>query len=186
LQAQPASLSKPDYRPRGLDLTDRQCDQMTAYISSLPRPREVVPASPAEAARAVAGKKHFKQIGCANCHTPDLAEAQGIYSDLLLHQMGEGLGGGGSYGDSPAESVDQPDSDGGSTSPSEWRTPPLWGVADSAPYLHDGRAATLAEAIKLHAGQAGPSATRFASLSDVQREELIAFLNTLRAPSALR
>ena len=98
-QAQPASLSNPGYRPRGLDLTDRQCDQMTAFIASLPRPREVLPSSPAEAGRAAAGKKHFKQIGCANCHTPDLAEAQGLYSDLLLHQMGEGLGGGGSYGD---------------------------------------------------------------------------------------
>ena len=126
---------------------------MTAYIASLPRPQEVIPSSPADAARAVAGKKHFKQIGCANCHTPDLAEAQGIYSDLLLHQMGEGLGGGGSYGDLLPDSSDEPASDGGSTSPSEWRTPPLWGVADSAPYLHDGRAATLAEAIKLHAGQ---------------------------------
>ena len=73
--------------------------------------------------------------------------------------------------------------DGPSTSPSEWRTPPLWGIADSAPYLHDGRAATLAEAIKLHAGQASSSANRFEGLSDVQKEELIAFLNTLRAPS---
>ncbi len=180
LQAQPASLSQPNYRPRGLDLTDKQCDLMTAFIASLPRPREVIPASAAEAARAVAGKKQFKQIGCTNCHTPDLAEAQGIYSDLLLHQMGEGLGGGGSYGGEPPDSSAQPDSDGGSTSPSEWRTPPLWGVADSAPYLHDGRAATLAEAIKLHAGQAAPSANRFTSLSDVQQEELIAFLNTLR------
>ena len=185
LQAQPASLSQPEYRPRGLDLTDQQCDQMTAFIASLPRPREVIPSSAAEAARAVAGKKHFKQIGCINCHTADLAEAQGIYSDLLLHEMGEGLGGGGFYGEEPSESSEQPDSDGGSTSPSEWRTPPLWGVADSAPYLHDGRAATLAEAIKLHAGQASSSANRFTGLSDVQQEELIAFLNTLRAPSVL-
>ena len=91
LQAQPASLSQPAYRPRGLDLTDQQCDQMTAFIASLPRPREVIPSSAAEAARAVAGKKHFKQIGCINCHTADVAEAQGIYSDLLLHEMGEGL-----------------------------------------------------------------------------------------------
>ena len=187
LQAQPASLSQPEYRPRGLDLTDQQCDQMTAFIASLPRPREVIPSSAAEAARAVAGKKHFKQIGCINCHTPDLAEAQGIYSDLLLHEMGEGLGGGGGgfYGEEPSDSSAQPDSDGGSTSPSEWRTPPLWGVADSAPYLHDGRAATLAEAIKLHAGQAASSANRFTGLSDVQQEELIAFLNTLRAPSVV-
>jgi CxxC motif-containing protein (DUF1111 family) len=186
LQAQPASLSQPGYRPRGLDLTDQQCDQMTAFIASLPRPQEVIPPSAAEAARAALGKKHFKQIGCINCHTADLAEAQGIYSDLLLHEMGEGLGGGGSYGEEPPDSSDAPDSDGGSTSPSEWRTPPLWGVADSAPYLHDGRAATLTEAIKLHSGQAFSSAKRFTALSDVQQEELIAFLNTLRAPSVLR
>ena len=43
LQAQPASLSQPGYRPRGLDLTDQQCDQMTAFIASLPLPREVIP-----------------------------------------------------------------------------------------------------------------------------------------------
>ena len=43
LQAQPASLSQPEYRPRGLDLTDQQCDQMTAFIASLPRPQEVIP-----------------------------------------------------------------------------------------------------------------------------------------------
>ena len=63
----------------------------------------MIPPSAAEAARAVAGKKHFKQIGCINCHTPDLAEAQGIYSDLLLHEMGEGLGGGGFYGEEPSD-----------------------------------------------------------------------------------
>ena len=152
LQAQPASLSQPDYRPRGLDLTDQQCDQMTAFIASLPRPREMIPASPAEAARAVAGKKHFKQIGCTNCHTPDLAEAQGIYSDLLLHQMGEGLGGGGSYGEEPPDVADR--------TPTVARRPQANGARRRfgalqipAPYLHDGRAATLAEAIKLHAGQ---------------------------------
>jgi CxxC motif-containing protein (DUF1111 family) len=185
LEAQPASLSQPGYRPRGLDLTDQQCVQMTAYIASLPMPREVIPYSEAEANRAIAGKKHFKQVGCADCHTPDVAEARGIYSDLLLHEMGEGLGGGGGgfYG---GESSTPEDFDSTPVSPSEWRTPPLWGVADSAPYLHDGRAATLADAIKLHAGQAAASATRFAGLSDVQQEELVAFLNTLRAPGAIR
>jgi hypothetical protein len=90
-----------------------------------------------------------------------------LFSDLLLHDMGPDLADGQAVGDATG---------------SEWRTPPLWGVADSAPYLHDGRAATLADAIKLHAGQASSSANHFAGLSDVQQEELIAFLNTLRAP----
>ncbi|HEX6986936.1 MAG TPA: di-heme oxidoredictase family protein, partial [Planctomycetaceae bacterium] len=64
----------------------------------------------------------------------------------------------------------------------EWKTPPLWGVADSAPYLHDGRAATLDEAIRLHAGQAEPAAERYAELSGEDRGKILAFLGTLRAP----
>jgi CxxC motif-containing protein (DUF1111 family) len=94
--------------------------------------------------------------------------------------MGSGLVGGGTYGDPPPELPAF--IEGGGPQPSEWRTPPLWGVADSAPYLHDGRAATLHDAIKLHAGQAQKSATRFSELPAGQQEELIAFLNTLRAP----
>jgi CxxC motif-containing protein (DUF1111 family) len=179
-QAQPASLSKTNYRPRGLDLTDQQCNQLTAFVASLPQPKERVPDSPEETRQAVSGKKLFGTIGCADCHSPDLGEAKGIYSDLLLHRMGSGLVGGGTYGDPPP---DLPAFiEGGGPQPSEWRTPPLWGVADSAPYLHDGRAATLTDAIKLHAGQATKSAGRFAELPAGQRDELIAFLNTLRAP----
>ena len=131
LQSQPASLSQPGYRPRGLDLTDQQCDQMTAYIASLPRPQEVIPSSAAEAARAAAGKKHFKQVGCINCHTPDVTETQGIYSDLLLHEMGEGLGGGGGgfYGEETSEPSAEPDSDGGSTRPRANGAPRRCGVS---------------------------------------------------------
>ena len=66
--------------------------------------------------------------------------------------------------------------------PSEWRTPPLWGVADSAPYLHDGRAATLEEAIRLHSGQGARSAGNFAGLKSAEKAQLIAFLKALRAP----
>ena len=184
LQAQPASLSQPAYRPRGLDLTDQQCDQMTAYIASLPSPREVIPSSAAEAARAAAGKKHFKQIGCVNCHTARSGRGTGHLQRFAAARDGGGAWRrwGGFYGEEPST---RGGLDGGSISPSEWRTPPLWGVADSAPYLHDGRAATLADAIKLHAGQASSSANRFAGLSDVQQEELIAFLNTLRAPGVV-
>jgi CxxC motif-containing protein (DUF1111 family) len=64
----------------------------------------------------------------------------------------------------------------------EFRTPPLWGVADSAPYLHDGRAETLDDAIRLHDGQAKASAQKYESLDDEARGEVLAFLETLRAP----
>jgi cytochrome c peroxidase len=65
----------------------------------------------------------------------------------------------------------------------EWRTPPLWGVADSAPYMHDGRADTLLEAITMHDGEAAGTRDRFLHLPLADRLALIAFLKTLVAPS---
>ncbi len=64
----------------------------------------------------------------------------------------------------------------------EWRTPPLWGVADSAPYLHDGRAETLDAAILWHGGEAQDSTTKYRSLSRDDRRQVVAFLKSLRAP----
>ncbi|MFM9069591.1 MAG: di-heme oxidoredictase family protein [Planctomycetota bacterium] len=64
----------------------------------------------------------------------------------------------------------------------KWKTPPLWGVRDSAPYMHDGRAATLDEAIRLHAGEAKQVTQAYKALSGLEREQLLAFLNTLAAP----
>src|SRR6185436_8921048 len=64
----------------------------------------------------------------------------------------------------------------------EWRTPPLWGLADSAPYLHDGRAATLLEAIALHTGQGARAATAFTKMLPLEQTQLVEFLQTLRAP----
>ena len=180
-QAQPRPMGQPGYQTPGLDLTDRQCDELTAFVAALPRPRESVPAGP-EGEQARAGKRLFRQVGCADCHTPDLGGVEGLYSDLLLHRMGRPLEGGGSYYGQPPPPAPSDPSPGGGPSSDEWRTPPLWGVADSAPYLHDGRARTLEEAIQLHAGQAASSAARFARLSTAQQAQLIAFLKTLRAP----
>ena len=64
----------------------------------------------------------------------------------------------------------------------EWRTAPLWGVKDSAPYLHDGRAGTLLEAISMHEGEAVGTRDRFLQLPHQDREAVIAFLETLVAP----
>ncbi|MEM6469708.1 MAG: di-heme oxidoredictase family protein [Planctomycetota bacterium] len=64
----------------------------------------------------------------------------------------------------------------------EWRTPPLWGVADSAPYMHDGRAETLLEAISMHGGESAGTRDRFLRLSKPDRDSIIDFLNTMVAP----
>ena len=180
-QAQPKPIYNATYYPSsGLDLTIEQCDQLTAFCASLPKPVERL-SKELTAEQASAGKKLFSTIGCTDCHTPTLGSVDGIYSDLLLHQMGMELVGGGSYGEPPIpDDPDGPDDDG--PAPSEWRTPPLWGVADSAPYLHDGRAATLEDAIKMHSGQGQRSARKFNSLDREQQGELVAFLKTLRAP----
>jgi CxxC motif-containing protein (DUF1111 family) len=164
--------------PGGLDLSLDQCDQLTAFCASLARPVERRPKE-VSAMDAAAGKTLFGTIGCADCHTPKLGTVDGLYSDLLLHEMGHELVGGGSYGDSR---VPVPNSKAEGLSPSEWRTPPLWGVADSGPYLHDGRAVTLEVAIQMHGGQAGRAAHNFAALNATAQAQVIAFLKTLRAP----
>jgi CxxC motif-containing protein (DUF1111 family)/tetratricopeptide (TPR) repeat protein len=174
---QPKPLGKLQYEPPGLDLTQQQCDQLTAYVASLDRPVERQPIDIKGISEVAGGKQLFSNIGCADCHAPRLGDVEGIYSDLLLHRMGDESAGGAGY----RENV-EPQSDPSGPEPSEWRTPPLWGVADSAPYLHDGRAETLEEAIRLHGGQGKEAASRFAGLSEAEKHQLISFLKTLRAP----
>jgi CxxC motif-containing protein (DUF1111 family) len=172
---QPTPLNKPNYQQVGLDLTLDQCNQITAFVASLPKPQKVN-----DGQSAHDGEKVFANIGCANCHVPDVGSVDGIYSDLLLHRMGQTLQGGGSYGQPPPEDPNSKPHDGPLAD--EWRTPPLWGVADSAPYMHDGRAKTLQEAIKFHGGQAASSAQRFAQLPVAEQVQLVSFLKSLRAP----
>jgi CxxC motif-containing protein (DUF1111 family) len=181
-QAQPAPLSKPDYQPVGLDLTLEQCDQLTAFVGALSRPEERLPDDPVERQKARVGKKLFNATGCADCHTPDLGSVDGIYSDMLLHRMGQQMQGASSYYGPPPPKPDPSDPNGPPLA-DEWRTPPLWGVADSGPYMHDGRAETLADAIRLHGGQAAPATKRYGELSASEQSQLIAFLNTLKAPT---
>lgn len=174
--AQPAPLGKPEFKAVGLDLTNKQCKDMRDFIASLPQPVERNRENP----HVAEGRRLFTEVGCANCHTPSLGSVDGIYSDLLLHRMGEDLQGQGSYHGGSTPSI--PDSPGNGPLADEWRTPPLWGIADSGPYLHDGRAATLKQAIEMHGGQAQSSARRFGALSPVEQGRLITFLESLRAP----
>lgn len=161
-------------RQRGLDMAQDDCQRLVAYVASLPAPEE----------RATpfleSGRQRFMQVGCAECHRPTLGRVDGIYSDLLVHDMGPNLTDSGVY-----YGQDEESSPGVPKSP-DWRTPPLWGVADSAPYLHDGRAPTLAAAIQLHGGEAASSVERYQRLSTAQRAELIGFLRALKVRKASR
>ncbi len=128
------------------------------------------------------GKQLFQQTGCAACHLPSLHTesladfpelTQQIihpYTDLLLHDMGEGL----------ADHRTEYQATG-----NEWRTPPLWGVgltqtvSGHTRFLHDGRARNLLEAILWHGGEAETAKQAVLALSKTEREALLRFLNSL-------
>ena len=74
-----------------VDLTENQCDEMTDFVFDLPAPRQRQAADPAEAASIRRGSQAFAAVGCADCHRPTLGSVSGIYSDLLVHDMGLAL-----------------------------------------------------------------------------------------------
>ena len=195
----------PKYRADGLDLTSEECSALVAYVRSLPKPIERRPAAIADAKHLDAGRTTFAAVGCANCHTANLGNVEGIYSDLLLHDMGQEMGDEGSYADTSSEDDDEPlvprivpnllaNRQGGATKApqlrgatrQEWKTPPLWGFRDSGPYLHDGRAQTLDDAVAMHGGQGADAALRYFQLTPREQLEVQAFLKSLVAPSAVR
>jgi CxxC motif-containing protein (DUF1111 family) len=160
----------------GLDLDKKQLRALVAFVASLPRPVQVLPSDPQAASAVRNGEALFASIGCADCHTPDLGSVTGVYSDLRLYSL-----------DPPedstyATSVPEVPLPASEPKLSEWKTPPLWGVADSAPYFHDGASPTLEEAILRHQGDAKKSSANFVGLSPVEKQSLIGFLKTLRAP----
>jgi len=89
------------------------------------------------------------------------------------------VGGGSSYGPEPPSDVPLPEDHPKDT---EWRTPPLWGVADSAPYMHDGSAATLRDAILRHGADAKLVREVYKKLKAGDQQALLAFLGTLKTP----
>ena len=177
-QARP--MHRPDYPASAPDLSRKQFKNLVAFVSTLPRPVEVAPSEPAAKTQAEEGKKLFHSVGCAACHTPDLGGVKGVYSDFLLYTLEDenGNGSGGSYGGPSREFPLPPDH----PRPTEWKTPPLWGVADSAPYFHDGKSLTLHDAIVRHRGNAKSVTERYTALPAAQQQALVAFLLTLKAP----
>jgi RNA polymerase sigma factor (sigma-70 family) len=184
----------PGLGARGLDMDQDECNLLVEYVRSLPVPVAVKPADDKLVSQIKAGETTFKTIGCASCHLPKLGEVEGIYSDLLLHDMGPQLGDADTYtvfaGEPPRPGEPEPaerQRPGTATaSAREWRTPPLWGLRESGPYLHDGRATGIAEAISMHSGQGATAARRFAELPPRRKQQLEAFLTSLAPPSADR
>jgi CxxC motif-containing protein (DUF1111 family) len=113
------------------------------------------------------GRLAFNEARCTDCHTPRLEGPRGplhVYSDLLLHDMGPEL----------ADGLVQKDATG-----AEFRTQPLWGIASVGPYLHDGRAMTLHDAILAHGGEASASQSLYAGFDADRQADLRAFLVSL-------
>jgi hypothetical protein len=175
------------------------------FSTNLERPRRVIPNGRTQD-DVQAGERRFREMGCADCHVPmlttrgrhlgyrlpeveydpsanvfysvdlsrtsagfDRTRSGGIevplFADLKRHDMGPEL----------AESF-------GSDLDPFFTTARLWGVADTAPYLHDGRATTLEEAILLHGGEAADARDAFASASPGERAQVLWFLRSLRTP----
>ena len=153
-------------------------DNLTLWVQAL----DVPPRRDRDRADIRRGEILFEQARCAQCHLPQMKTAANApfpalagrvfhpYTDLLLHDMGEGLADG------------RPDFRAGGR---DWRTAPLWGIGlskqvnGSANLLHDGRARNVAEAILWHGGEAQPARDAFARLRREDRDALVAFVNSL-------
>ena len=167
-----------DPRDGGVEVGDVALDLVTFYARNLavPARRDV------EDPEVLRGKAVFHEAGCAACHRPAyvthrLAEGgpqsfQLIwpYTDLLLHDMGEGLADG------------RPE---GRATGREWRTPPLWGIGltetvnGHTQFLHDGRARSLLEAVLWHGGEAQAARDAVAAMPKADRDALLRFLGSL-------
>ncbi|MGB1111384.1 MAG: di-heme oxidoredictase family protein, partial [Gammaproteobacteria bacterium] len=162
----------------GLEAHKEVTDLVLTYARNLALPMR----RDAADTQVLQGKRVFHQAGCAQCHTPSFTTGnegsephlrnQHIwpYTDLLLHDMGEGL------------ADNRPE---GLANGREWRTAPLWGigatevVSGHTNFLHDGRARNLLEAILWHGGEAEASRDHVISLGTQDREALIRFLESM-------
>jgi len=165
----PAGLT--DDPKQGVDVDAHFLNVVSNYLRLI--------AIPARLGLTGQGRQLFERAECSVCHVPSLRtradypivqlrsiEAP-IYSDLLLHDLGRELADGIADGDAYWR---------------EWKTPPLIGLRFARTYLHDGRAASIEEAIRMHAGsgsEAGGSVRLFNELTDAERRELIAFVSAL-------
>ncbi|MEA2491057.1 MAG: hypothetical protein QOH21_2849 [Acidobacteriota bacterium] len=153
----------------GLNDTGGGVRQLTDFMLMLGAPsRGLITAD------VTAGEQVFQQLGCNQCHVPNLTTGShpiaalsnkiySPYSDFLLHDMG-------ALGDGIVQ---------GEASGREFRTAPLWGLRAQRTLLHDGRADNINDAVTAHDGQARTSREAYQGLDAQARARLIAFLNSL-------
>lgn len=150
------------------ELTQRDLDAATAFM------RFLAPPTPRTFRFSFAqrrGQFLFRAVGCASCHTPSLFTGRNpvfalsnrlvfAYSDFLLHDTGPELA----------------DICLGQAAPEEFRTAPLMGLRFKTEFLHDGRAASIDEAVRLHGGEASGARDRFIALSAREQAVFVGFL----------
>lgn len=178
--AQPACRTAPhgDGGARGTEVDATGLDLVAYYARNLAVPARRGAGDP----ETLRGKALFHQTGCPACHTPkqvthrlsDRPEQSfqliWPFTDLLLHDMGEGLA------DRRPE---------GRATGAEWRTAPLWGIGMTRQvtgrnaFLHDGRARTVLEAILWHGGEARPARDRIVAMPPDDRAALLRYLDSL-------
>lgn len=179
------------------EFTTGMVTAVTAYLAALAPPIEDLPLDAPYAMMLGRGQRLFDELGCASCHVPELpidstvvslgptpqsqprvdllpllggVRKVRLFSDLRRHNMGEALSEQRGYLGIPRH---------------QWLTPPLWGLSASAPYLHDGRAGTVHEAIMQHGGEAQASRDAYAKLSFEQAGTMRVYLLSLGRPAHL-
>lgn len=194
------------------ELTNGQVIALSVYVAGLAAPTTIAPLDASGQTTVLAdayvrGRRLFETVGCSSCHQPRLplrspmltlsaGSVRGprldlsrdtespqlvrtvdgvyyvdLYSDLKRHDLGAGV---------ESKHVQ------GGIAPRLYLTRPLWGLADSAPYFHDGSAATVDAAIARHNGEAGLAHDNWDDLSLDDRNALRLFLMSLRRPPGVQ
>jgi hypothetical protein len=185
------------------ELTVGDVTSAAVFMAALNVPTQVLPRNGQRRRAAIRGRGTFEAIGCGECHTPTMlidnpvftqsapgtdhevsfdltrdgffprirrdSRGRGVvnlFSDLKRHDMGDFL----------TEAVEEVERE----SHQHFITMPLWGVGNTGPWLHDGRARSLSEAILLHGGEAQASRDNFAALNDSGQAEVVEFLKSLQ------
>jgi CxxC motif-containing protein (DUF1111 family) len=155
-----------------LELSEAELVQLTDFVRFLSPPAQRKPEP--DRTTIDTGEKLFHAVGCTKCHTPTMTTGRHeiealankrfpLYSDLLLHDVGPELISVCAAG----------------AAPTEMRTEPLIGLGLRRVYLHDSRTRDLAEAIRMHGGEAAGARARFQALHELQQHQLIRFLQSL-------